>query len=75
MLFNNRLKPIPVEARLSNSGKSTFAATLSVYGAAQYDKSKGNRWVGPVTKSLGTVGTSIPLTLDAYSISVLSLSG
>jgi hypothetical protein len=73
VLFNNRLKPIAVAARLRNSGKTSFTATLSVYGAAQYDQSKQNRWTGPVTKNLGTVGTSVPLTLPPYSISILSL--
>jgi hypothetical protein len=74
VLFNNRLKPIAVEAHLSNSGKSSFSATLSVYGKTQYDESKENRWIGPVTKSLGTVGASVRLTLGAYSVSVLRLS-
>jgi hypothetical protein len=73
VLFNNRLKPIAVAVRLRNSGKTSFAATLSVYGAAEYDQSKHNRWTGPVTKSLGRVGTSVPLTLPPYSISILSL--
>ncbi len=74
VFFNNTLKPIAVDARVASSGKTSFTATLSVYGKTQYDKSKGNKWIGPVTRSLGKVGASVPLTLDAYSASVLSLS-
>jgi hypothetical protein len=73
VLFNNTLKAIAVNARVSGSGKTSFTATLSVYGKAQYDESKHNRWIGPVTKSLGSVGTTVPLTLGPYSISVLTL--
>jgi hypothetical protein len=73
VLFNNTLKAIAVDVRLSGSGKTSFTATLAVYGKTQYDKSKENRWIGPVRRSLGTVGTTVPLTLPAYSISILSL--
>jgi hypothetical protein len=73
VLFNNTLNAIAIDARLSGSGKTSFTATLTVYGKTQYDKSKENHWIGPVRKSLGTVGTTVPLTLPAYSISVLTL--
>jgi hypothetical protein len=73
VLFNNTLKATAIDARLSGSGKTSFTATLSVYGKTQYDKSKENRWIGPVSRSLGTVGTTVPLTLPAYSISILTL--
>jgi hypothetical protein len=73
VLFNNTLKAIAVDARLSGSGKTSFTAGLTVYGKTQYDESKENRWIGPVKHALGTVGTTVPLTLPAYSVSVLSL--
>jgi hypothetical protein len=73
-LFNNTLSPIAIDANVKNAGKSSFNATLTVYGKAQYDKSKNNEWVGPVKHSLGNVGTTIPMTLPAYSVSVLTLS-
>ncbi|HEY1881980.1 MAG TPA: hypothetical protein VGG51_02930 [Candidatus Cybelea sp.] len=73
VLFNNTLEPIRVEARVSNSGKSSFTATLSVYGKAQYDKSKDDQWVAPLSKNLGKVGTTIPLALGPYSVSALTL--
>jgi len=72
-LFNNTLEAIPIDARLGDSGKTQFTATLSVYGKAQYDESKNNKWVGPVTRGLGKVGTTVPLTLPPYSLSVLTL--
>jgi hypothetical protein len=72
-LFNNTLSTIDIDARVSNSARDSFAGTSIVYGAAQYDKSKQNEWIGPVTEHLGKVGTSIPLTLSPYSVSVLLL--
>jgi hypothetical protein len=74
VLFNNTLKPIAIDARISGSGKTSFTATLAVYGKAQYDKSKENKWIGPVTRDLGTVGTTAALSLSAYSVSVLMMS-
>jgi len=73
-LFNNTLKAIAIDARLSGSGKTSFTATLTAYGKKQYDESKENKWVGPATRSLGTVGTTVPLTLPPYSVSILTLS-
>jgi hypothetical protein len=74
VLFNNTLKAVAVDAHIANSDKSRFTATLWVYGKTQYDESKGNKWIGPASKSLGTVGTTVPLSLDPYSVSVLRLS-
>jgi hypothetical protein len=73
VLFNNTLTSIAVDARLKGSGKTSFTATLAVYGKTQYDQSKEDRWIGPVSRNLGTVGTTVPLTLPAYSISILTL--
>lgn len=73
VLFDNTLRPIGLTAKIENSGHSSFNATLTTYGKAQYDRSKQNKWIGPTQKSLGKVGTSIPLTLPPYSVSVLSL--
>ncbi len=73
-IFNNTLSPIDVDARLDHSGQTSFSAMLATYGKAQYDKSKNNRWVGPERRSLGKVGTTVPLSLPPYSISVLLLS-
>jgi hypothetical protein len=73
VLFNNALKATAVDARIAGSSKSRFTATLSVYGKTQYDESKENKWIGPVKRSLGTVGTTVSLTLPAYSVSILTL--
>jgi hypothetical protein len=73
VLLNNTLKAIAIDARVGGSGKASFTAKLSVYGKTQYDQSKENRWIGPVSRSLGTVETTVPLTLPAYSISILTL--
>jgi hypothetical protein len=72
-IFNNTLSAIDADARLEHSTQTSFSATLVTYGKAQYDKSKNNRWVGPARRDLGTVGTTVPLTLPAYSLSILSL--
>jgi hypothetical protein len=73
-LFNNTLAAISVNARVAGSGKNAFTATLWTYGKTQYDKSKHNDWVGPVHRSLGSVGVSVPLSLPPYSLSVLTLN-
>ncbi|HEV3091069.1 MAG TPA: hypothetical protein VGX91_06430 [Candidatus Cybelea sp.] len=74
LLFNNTLHAIAIDARVDGSGKSGFSAILSAYGKTQYDQSKENKWTGPVSKSLGSVGTTVPLNLGPYSMTVLSLS-
>jgi hypothetical protein len=72
-IYNNTLSSIQVDAKLEGAG-AKFTGNLVVYGSVQYDKSKNNRWVGPVTQSLGTVGATVPLTLQAYSVSLLTLN-
>ena len=72
-IFNNTLSAIDVEARVQNSGRKRFTATLSTYGKAQYDKSKNDKWVGPAERSLGSVGATVPLPLPPYSVSLLLL--
>ena len=72
-IFNDTLAAVGVNVSIANSGRSGFAAALKTYGKTQYDKSKNDRWVGPVERSLGSVGTTVPLTLPAYSVSLLSL--
>jgi hypothetical protein len=72
-IFNNTLATIDIKARVTGSTRTTFTAALATYGKAQYDKSKSNEWVGPQKRSLGKVGTSVPLALPPYSVSVLSL--
>lgn len=73
ILFNNTLKAVGITAQIQNAKQSSFKATLATYGKAEYDRSKQNKWIGPTQKSLGKVGTSIPLTLPPYSVVVLSL--
>lgn len=72
-MFNNTLDSVDVRARIENSGKSEFDATLETYGKAQYDKSKDNEWVGSVKTNLGRVGATVPLTLPPYSVSLLTM--
>jgi len=72
-IFNNTLSPVSVKAQVAGSNRSGFSAELWTYGKSQYDKSKQDKWVGPVSQSLGSVGTIVPLTLPAYSISILLL--
>jgi hypothetical protein len=72
-IFNNTLSAIPIRARVVNSGRGGFTATLTTYGKTQYDESKNNKWVGPVSRNLGNVGTTVPLTLPPYSIALLAL--
>jgi hypothetical protein len=73
ILFNNTLSPIAVTAKVDGASKTAFRAELTTYGKAQYDKSQQNQWVGPVTQELGSVSSSVPLTLAPYSMTALTL--
>ncbi|HTA38110.1 MAG TPA: hypothetical protein VK760_03485 [Candidatus Acidoferrales bacterium] len=73
ILFNNTLAPIAVTARIEGAGRTAFRAELATYGKAQYDESKQNRWAGPLTQELGSVSSSVPLTLPPYSVTALTL--
>jgi hypothetical protein len=73
VLFNNTLASIAVTARIAGASRTAFRAQLATYGKAQYDESKQNRWVGPVTQELGSVSSSVPLTLPPYSMTALTL--
>ncbi|MBV8067151.1 MAG: hypothetical protein JO113_04170, partial [Candidatus Eremiobacteraeota bacterium] len=72
-IFNNTLSPIAAQALVKGSSQKNYDATLAIYGKAQYDQSKQNKWVGPVQRSLGRVGPSVRLTLGPYSLSMLRL--
>jgi hypothetical protein len=72
-IFNNTLEAVTVSTRIQHAVRTQFDATVTVYGADQYDRSRENQWIGPVAKSLGTVGTTLQLGLPRYSVSVLTL--
>jgi hypothetical protein len=73
VFFNNTLSGLNVAAIIRNAARRSFAATLWIYGKAQYDLSKDNRWVGAAEQHLGSVGARVPLTLAPYSMTVLLL--
>jgi hypothetical protein len=73
-IFNNTLAAIDIRAHVQHSARSSFSAMLTTYGKAQYDRSKNDEWVGPVQRSLGKVGTTIPLSLPPYNLTALRLS-
>jgi hypothetical protein len=73
VMFNNTLTAAPVTATVRN-GSGAYTAKLWTYGKSQYDESKNNQWVGPSSTSLGSVSSSVPLTLQPYSMTVLQLT-
>jgi hypothetical protein len=73
VMFNDSLQPVAVSAGVAKAGRGSFTATLATYGAAQYDESRSNRWIGPVTQELGSVSSSVPITLPPYSMTALTL--
>ncbi|MBV8374283.1 MAG: hypothetical protein JO302_02130 [Candidatus Eremiobacteraeota bacterium] len=73
VLFNNTLSGANVMAVVRNATRQSYAATLWVYGKAQYDLSKNDRWVGAAEHHLGSVGARVPIMLPPYSMSVLQL--
>jgi hypothetical protein len=73
-LYNNTLSTtVKIVAQIQNSGSKHFDATLTTYGKSQYDLSKQNRWVGPASRKLGNVSSSVPLALPPYSVTLLKL--
>jgi len=57
-----------------NAAKSSYKASQKIYSKAIYDASKQGKWKPPVTKSLGTVGTTLTVTLPPWSISAVTLN-
>jgi hypothetical protein len=53
---------------------TSFTATTTTYGKAQYDKSQAGVWSGPVTASLGTVSNPMTITLPPWSMTVVQLA-
>ncbi len=73
-LFNlSQTSAANLSVGVSNASRTSFSASTLTYGKAQYDDSQGNVWTAPVSQSLGTVGTTLPLTLPAWSMTVLKL--
>jgi hypothetical protein len=62
-----------VTVGVSNTAKTSFAASTVTYGKAQYDDSKINVWTAPVSQSLGTVAAPVSVTLPPWSITILKL--
>ncbi len=74
MLFNlNETTTSTVTVGVTNAAGSQYTATTSTYGKAQYDESQQNVWAGPVTASLGSVGTTVSVSLPPLSMTVLKL--
>lgn len=74
MLFNlDPANPASLQVQMANAGTKKFVAKTITYGKAQYDASQNNIWNGPVSASLGPVGTSATLSLPAWSMTVLLL--
>lgn len=58
---------------IDHSPRSSFSASSLTYGKAQYDDSRNNVWTPPVNQSLGSVGTTVQVSLPAWSMTVLKL--
>jgi hypothetical protein len=75
LLFNlNESSSLVTAVALKNASQSNFTATQIVYGKKQYDDSASGTWTGPVTTSLGTVGTTFNVTLPPWSMSLVTLT-
>jgi hypothetical protein len=75
LLFNlNKTAPLATSVTLKNATHTSFTATQETYGKTQYDASQHGTWPGPVTSSLGTVGTSFSLTLPPWSMTLVTLT-
>jgi hypothetical protein len=74
MLFNlDQINSTSVTIGISNTPGSSFTGSTQTYGKLQYDDSQNNVWTGPVSQSLGTVSSTVTLSLPPWSMTVLKL--
>jgi hypothetical protein len=74
MLFNlDQTNTTSATVGISNAPGSSFTGSTLTYGKAQYDDSQNYIWTGPVSQSLGTVGSTVTLSLPPWSMTVLKL--
>jgi len=74
MLFNlDQSATTSVTVGVSNASGTSFSASSVTYGKKQYDDSKNNVWTGPVSQSLGTVGSTVTVSLPPWSMTVLKM--
>jgi hypothetical protein len=74
LLFNlSKTNQAAVTVQIAHPAKTSFIAAQTTYDKRIYDASKNNRWLGPTTKSLGTVGSSFAVTLPPWSMSAVAL--
>ena len=73
-LFNlGQTAAASVNVSVGNATRTSFTASSLTYGKAQYDDSRSGTWTAPVAQSLGTVGSSVQLSLPAWSMTVVKL--
>lgn len=74
MLFNlNKAKSVPITVDIENSNMNKFSAASLTYDKHLYNQSRNNVWLHPVSASLGTVGTTMSVTLQPWSMTVVEL--
>jgi hypothetical protein len=74
LLFNlNENSPVTYTVELNGATGTSFTASQTTYGKAQYDDSQNNVWTGPVTNSLGTVPIGFSVTLPPWSMNLVTL--
>ncbi len=62
-----------VSLDLTNAPRTSFVASTTTYGKAQYDDSQQNVWTAPVSESLGSVSSMPSVTLPPWSMTVAVL--
>jgi len=74
MLFNlDQNNATTQTVGVKNTSRTSFTATTTTYGKAQYDQSQNGVWAGPVSASLGTVNNPFSITLPPWSMTVVQL--
>ena len=58
---------------VTNATRTSFTAQQMTYSKALYDQSQNGTWPGPTTTSLGTVGTTVTVTLPPWSMNLIEL--
>jgi hypothetical protein len=74
MLFNlSETSSATPTISVINAASTSFTATATTYGKAQYDDSQNNVWTGAVANTTAMGGTTPSVTLPPWSVTVLQL--
>jgi hypothetical protein len=74
MLFNlDQNNAITITAGIANAPAKSYSASMTTYDRAIYDQSQTGIWAPPVTQTIGTVTLPLTVTLQPWSMNVITV--